>query len=498
VTDPRPAGPRSSLLTRVRTLLDDAAGVYAGTPAAGALEEQRSRLDEPLRVAIAGRVKAGKSTLLNALVGEGLAPTDEGECTRIVTWYHDGVTYRVTIHPRDGEPRPAKFERLDDSVDVQLGGLEPDAVERLDVEWPSSSLREITLIDTPGIGALSGAPSASTVEFLAPGEGRETAADAVLYLMKHLHNTDIDFLSAFHDEEVSQATPVNAVAVLSRADEVGGGRLDSLESADRVAARYSHDAKVRHLVQTVVPVAGLLAQTGVTLREAEYQALATLGRAPVAELDALLLSADRFANAEAHVGVTTMERQALLDRFGLFGVRLAVHLVREGTVGNADALARELVTRSGLPELRAVLLSQFAERRDLLKARSGVLAVETLARAEPRDGSETLLAEVEQISAGAHELAELRLLALLRSGAVDAKPDDLEAMERLVGGEGAAVTARLGLAVDADADTVQAAAAERLARWQRRAESPMASREVADAARLVVRTCEAILTDAPA
>jgi hypothetical protein len=315
--------------------------------------------------------------------------------------------------------------------------------------------------------------------------------------MKHLHNTDIDFLSAFHDEEVSQATPVNAVAVLSRADEVGGGRLDSLESAARVAARYSHDAKVRHLVQTVVPVAGLLAQTGVTLREVEYSALAGLGRAAVADVDALLLSADRFANAEARVGLTTMERQALLDRFGLFGVRLVVQLVRDGTVGNSGALARELVTRSGLPELRAVLLSQFAERRDLLKARSGVLAVEALARAEPRPGSEALLAEVEQISAGAHELAELRLLALLRSGAVDAKPDDLEAMERLVGGEGAAVTARLGLDADADPEAVRAAAAESLARWQRRAESPMANREVADAARLLVRTCEAILTDAP-
>ena len=363
------------------------------------------------------------------------------------------------------------------------------------MEWPSSSLREMTLIDTPGIGSLSATPSASTVEFLTPGEGRETAADAVLYLMKHLHTTDVDFLAAFHDEEVSQATPVNAVAVLSRSDEVGGGRLDSLESAARVASRYSHDPKVRRLVQTVVPVAGLLAQTGVTLREAEFQALATLGRAPAADADALLLSADRLANADAHVGLTTMERQALLDRFGLFGVRLVVHLVREGAVGNADSLARELVTRSGLPELRAVLLSQFAERRDLLKARSGVLAVESLARAEPRPGSDALLAEVEQISAGAHELAELRLLALLRSGAVDAKPDDLDAMERLVGGSGAAVTARLGLPVDADADAVRSAAVDSLARWQKRAESPMASREVADASRLLVRTCEAILAD---
>ena len=45
------------------------------------------RLQGPIRLAIAGKVKAGKSTLLNALIGEELAPTDAGECTRIVTWY---------------------------------------------------------------------------------------------------------------------------------------------------------------------------------------------------------------------------------------------------------------------------------------------------------------------------------------------------------------------------------------------------------------------------
>jgi hypothetical protein len=141
-----------------------------------------------------------------------------------------------------------------------------------------------------------------------------------------------------------------------------------------------------------------------------------------------------------------------------------------------------------------VLLSQFAERRDLLKARSGLLAVETLARSERVHGSDDLLAMAEQLGASAHELAELRLLTLLRAGAIEAKPTDLAAMELLAGGEGAAVTARLGLAPDADDAAIRAAASEQLSHWQKRAESPMASRETADAARLLVRTCEAMLS----
>ena len=64
-----------AVLELARTVETEAAGSMFATRAAAI----RERLEGPLRVAIAGRVKAGKSTLLNALVGERLAPTDAGE-----------------------------------------------------------------------------------------------------------------------------------------------------------------------------------------------------------------------------------------------------------------------------------------------------------------------------------------------------------------------------------------------------------------------------------
>ena len=101
--------------------------------------------------------------------------------------------------------------------------------------------------------------------------------------------------------------------------------------------------------------------------------------------------------------------------------------------------------------------------------------------------------EVERITAGAHEFQEIRLLNGLRSGAVAVKPDDLATMERLLGTSGASPASRLGLDASATDDEIRRAAAEELGRWQRRAESPMASREVSDACRVLVRTCEGIL-----
>src|SRR5205085_5564114 len=81
----------------------------------------RERLEGPLRVAIAGRVKAGKSTLLNALVGERLAPTDAGECTRIVSWYRRGQSYQVSAKLVDGQQRAIPFQRADGALQIELG-----------------------------------------------------------------------------------------------------------------------------------------------------------------------------------------------------------------------------------------------------------------------------------------------------------------------------------------------------------------------------------------
>ena len=67
-------------------VLRTAAEVYRrDSVALATISELRARLHEPLRLAIAGMVKAGKSTLLNAMLGEQIAPTDTGECTRVVT-----------------------------------------------------------------------------------------------------------------------------------------------------------------------------------------------------------------------------------------------------------------------------------------------------------------------------------------------------------------------------------------------------------------------------
>lgn len=482
----------TSLIDDVRALLEEAAAAFSGSAGAPAVEAARGRLDEPLRVALAGKVKAGKSTLLNALLGEELAPTDASECTRVVTWYVDGHTYRVTLEPADGPGTSVPFTRDGGAIEVDLGGADPAELSRLVVEWPLAPLRTMTLIDTPGIDSLSVDVSARAKAFLAPDNDQPTAADAVVYLMRHLHAGDVRFLETFHDDAVARATPINAIGVLSRADEIGVARPDAMDAARRIADRYRRDENIRRLCQTVVPVAGLLAQTGASLRQDEFRALGLLAAMPEEQRQAALLSVDRFRSETLRVGLTPEERDHLLDRFGLFGIRLATAILAEGEATTAPQLAEQLVAASGLPELKAVLASQFTARRDVLKARAGLLALEAVLAEHPVGDAERLSGEIERIEAGAHEFAEVRLLNVLRTRDLGLDDDDLSEAERLLGGEGSAPGTRLGLGSGSGED-LEAAALEALSKWRRRAEHPFTPRETSDACQVVARTCEGLI-----
>ena len=176
----------------------------------------------------------------------------------------------------------------------------------------------MTLIDTPGLDSLSAELSRKTEAALAPGGDGAAEADAVIYLMRHVHASDVHFLEAFRDDPTDRR-PLNTIGILARADEVGHARPDALESAASIAARYREDERIRGLCQTVIPVAGLLASSAVTLREDEFRAFGVLATAPEADVDRLLLTASRFARAESDIGLEPARRAALLDRYGLYG-----------------------------------------------------------------------------------------------------------------------------------------------------------------------------------
>ncbi|MCK8610367.1 dynamin family protein [Agromyces sp. C10] len=480
------------LLDQADDLLDLAAEHYAGDAAALArIGEQRSRLHEPLRVAIAGMVKAGKSTLLNAVIGEEIAPTDAGECTKVIVWYRHGTAPSITVHLRDGGVRSLPVRRVDGRLLIDLEPSTPDEVDRVVVEWPSGRLEDVTLIDTPGIASLSSDISARSAAFLTP-ESTPSEADAIVYLTRHMHSADVGFLSAFHDTAVARSRTVNAIAVLSRADEIGAGRIDALLSARSIAERYRSDGSLRSLALDVVPIAGLLAQSARTLREHEFDALRRLARLGRSDRERMLVSVDRFVRDDAPIDVTADERRNLLQRFGMFGIRMAAVSIRAGH-HDATALADELYRRSGMDDLVHLVGGQFRSRADALKASSALAALRALIGERPPTAASLIERSIERLESNAHELRELALLSAARTTGLGLGPAESAEAERLIGAAGTSVEDRLGLPPDAPREDVHRAAVAALQRWRALSGSPLLDGAAAEACDVVTRSCEALV-----
>ncbi|MEO1429049.1 MAG: dynamin family protein [Cyanobacteria bacterium J06633_8] len=114
------------------------------------------------RLLVLGDMKRGKSTFLNALIGERLLPSDVNPCTAVLTVLRYGAEKTVTVHFNDGKnPQsldfdsfkhkytidPAEAKRLEEEKKAAF----PD-VSHAVVEYPLPLLEKgIEIIDSPGL-----------------------------------------------------------------------------------------------------------------------------------------------------------------------------------------------------------------------------------------------------------------------------------------------------------------------------------------------------------
>ena len=421
----------------VRDLLDTARALYGGD-APAQLDDLERRLAEPLRLAIAGIVKAGKSTLLNAIVGERVAATDAGECTRLVTWYRHATTRSVSVVARDGTSTRLPIHRAAAGHFAFDLNLPVDDVDRVEVGWPAPA--------------------------------------------------DMRFLAAFRDTAAGSSRTVNAIAVLSRADEIGSGRIDSLLSASKVARRYELDEHLRALALGVFPVAGLLAEGARTMRQNEFEGLRELAGLAREDREALLVSADRFVRLTGITTLGTDERRALMSRFGIFGVRLAASLIRAG-VPDAPALTSEMTRQSGLDDLVEFVDGQFIGRTVALKAHGILEVLRVLLDQHPVDGASELEEGIERVSLRLSDVDELTLLSRARIEGLGLGAREDEAI-RIVGGHGVAVHDRLGMDAGAEPIRLRQRLVERLDGWRAASHDPANDRRAVEAHEVVIRTLE--------
>jgi hypothetical protein len=428
------------------------------------------RLAAPLQVAVAGRIKSGKSTLVNALIGRRVAPTDIGECTRLVTRFSYDALDRVEVIFTDGSKQVLPFD--DEGMIPAELGVDLGQVSHLEAYLTNAVLRELTVIDTPGLGSLDSGSVARTEQVLDPVSANAVAgAEAVLYVLtQSVRADDREVLAAFTAATASRdAGPVNALAVLNKADtvvaaSVAGSDGNVWQAASLLARRQAEVLGTR--VADVIPVIGLLAESAETGRftSADAYALRDLAQLDEATTSTMLVSAELFATWDAPVPAATRAR--LLACLDLYGIDCAITAIRDQPNIATGSLRRLMLDLSGLAEVRGRLDMVFRARADGIKAAAALASIAAVAAASEEaadrqrvhDAIEVLLARPQ-----AHQLRLLEALTLIASGALDL-PDELADEVLRVGGA-VTVAEQLGRP-GAAADELTGYALERAAWWR--------------------------------
>lgn len=324
----------------------------------------------PPRLVVVGRLKAGKSTLVNALIGAPVAETAALEATRVVTVYQNGAPSRADAVAVDGTRHPVHLV----PGSVATLPIPEERIAYVDRWLPSAAIRDLTFIDTPGLATLTTRNERATRRVLIDGfEQTRTAsvdADAAVFLFDSTPRVDeLAFL------EQLPLSPLNTLGVLSRADGFGEGALgrrDPLDHAREHARSVAHD--LADTVATVVPISGLMAQTSHTgaLVEDDARALASLaGLHPLDLIDVL--------ESDAPSPLSPMVRDRLLDLLGEYGILHGREIAHRG----AAALNEWLAAKSGVAELNRVLHTSLGEFAVLSRARRVLDYVDQLAYAHP-------------------------------------------------------------------------------------------------------------------
>lgn len=118
------------------------------------------------RLLVLGDMKRGKSTFLNALIGENLLPSDVNPCTALLTILRYGEKKQITVHFLDNtEPETIDFETF-----KQRYTIDPAEAKKLEdnqklaflnvshavAEYPLPLLEKgVEIVDSPGLKSAS-------------------------------------------------------------------------------------------------------------------------------------------------------------------------------------------------------------------------------------------------------------------------------------------------------------------------------------------------------
>jgi hypothetical protein len=325
-------------------------------------------------LAVVGQMRAGKSSLLNALIGDDLAMVGVNETTATINWFTYGSGKQTKTFRVHWKGRPPEDKALIEKE--QWIGESAFAKDTRKLEFFSDTdfLKTADVVDTPGTRSLIAAHQEKVDEFLAQKADSETrelgsGADAILYVVPPVaRESDADFLEQFkRTTRLPDSPPHNSLAVVHK--------WETLESDDPHAEAHQKAVNIYKAMQDcvshVMPVSAPLGRAAERFPDVFWHTLLDLSlNTSVAELEELLLGEEDFLENDSHgCPLDSAARTRLRREFKLPwpSLKLILRTARRRHPASPSDLRKIILEVSSLPKLRQEIQNRFFARAGALK-----------------------------------------------------------------------------------------------------------------------------------
>lgn len=339
------------------------------------------RADFPCELAIVGQVKAGKSSFLNAFLGDDWAMVGTTETTATINFFKYGVPDDLNRPIRvvwdDGREEWQTREFLDSLQGNSSDVLEKaKGIDHLEYYLQNPILQRITLVDTPGTNAMVDAHNARANEYIAGKDSlREkhnvlsinlkNRADAVIVITERVPYMPTSELIASFSQDTSAFNSIGVMTKIDLEEEVSSNEWE------RRCDDYSRE--LRQQLSAIVPVSAQIYRAVKKLEgSGRFSEIASaLKPIPESDFEEVCKSRDTFLGNDSDIN----------EYFLQFGLPYSK---RKALAGNLDwmvfyAIAKELyrypvneakkrlIDYSGMEKMKTILDQQFFKRSRIIR-----------------------------------------------------------------------------------------------------------------------------------
>jgi predicted GTPase len=316
--DAPPAGAASGVATRLERLAQIGAELGDQALAADARADHDRLVEARFFVACLGQFKRGKSTLLNALVGEAILPVGVVPVTSVVTILRYGDPRTAIVRFSDGHTEPIALDAIALFIDERQNPGNRRQAAIVDVALPSPILRDgLCLVDTPGLGSVHAANTEATRDFVP----RTDVALVVVGADPPISGAELQLI-----EEVSREAG-ELMVVLNKADQATAEQLREITEFTRATIEKALARPIQKIL--------------------EISALERLNQHPTRDWPVL----------ETHLQrLSSQTRQHLVDTAGVRSIRRLSRRLAAELAQRDDALRKPIEEiEARVVRLRAVL-----------------------------------------------------------------------------------------------------------------------------------------------